>query len=221
MARRRIKIRVQRRVNVRVRRQITRKARVRRVPPSAGSRAISPPSSSRSAASPRPLLRTGISPVAEVGENLREVIGDDPRNFDVFLCHAGPDKDDFVRPLASALREGGLKVWYDEFELRVGDSLRRGIDKGIRAARFGLVILSGAFLKGRSWAEHELDGIVNAYIYNRQVLLPIWHGVTHSDVLEYSPSLADKVALSSDDMSVNEIAHEIISYIRSSNHNAS
>jgi hypothetical protein len=42
------------------------------------------------------------------------------------------DKNDFVRPLAGELRRKGLKVWYDEFTLKVGDSLRREIDRGLR-----------------------------------------------------------------------------------------
>lgn len=160
-------------------------------------------------------LRPGRSPVVEVGENIRDVFGDEDKEYDVFVCHAGPDKQDFVRPLAHALRDGGLEVWYDEFELKVGDSLRRKIDQGIKAARYGLVVLSPSFLGGRAWTEHELDGIVNAYVYNRQLLLPIWHMVSHRDVMEYSPSLADKVALVSGETGVAEIADELISYIQS------
>jgi hypothetical protein len=47
------------------------------------------------------------------------------REFDVFISHASEDKDAVVRPLASALRKARLNVWYDEFELRIGDSLRK------------------------------------------------------------------------------------------------
>lgn len=173
------------------------------------------------AALPRPstssksrALRSGRSPVAEVRDNLQEVIGEDPRDYDVFISHASPDKDEVVRPLATLLREGGLEVWYDEFTLRVGDSLRRRIDQGIRSARFGIVVFSPAFLKGRPWTEHELDGLVNGYIYNRQVLLPIWHGVDGEQVADYSPSLADKVALSTADATLEEIAQELLEQIR-------
>lgn len=58
----------------------------------------------------------------------------DGRTFDVFISHAWEDKDEVVRPLAHALQGSGLSVWYDEFELRIGDSLRRKIDKDWRAA---------------------------------------------------------------------------------------
>ncbi len=66
--------------------------------------------------------------------------------FDVFISHASEDKDAIVRALAHALDENyDLRVWYDEFELRIGDSLRRKVDAGISRSRFGVVVLSHAF----------------------------------------------------------------------------
>ena len=65
--------------------------------------------------------------------------------YDVFISHATEDKDDIVRPLAEALINQNLRVWYDEFELRLGDSLRRKIDVGLTQSRFGIVVLSHAF----------------------------------------------------------------------------
>lgn len=53
------------------------------------------------------------------------------RQHDVFISHASEDKDTVVRALANALIDQGLDVWYDEFELRIGDSLRRKIDLGL------------------------------------------------------------------------------------------
>ena len=61
---------------------------------------------------------------------------------DVFICHASEDKDEFVRPLAEALRTHHLEVWYDEFALEVGDSLREAIDRGLAASHYGIVVLS-------------------------------------------------------------------------------
>ena len=47
------------------------------------------------------------------------------KEYDVFISHASEDKEEVARPLAEALRKNGLSVWYDEFELKIGDSLRR------------------------------------------------------------------------------------------------
>ncbi len=139
--------------------------------------------------------------------------GDSAREYDVFISHASEDKDALVRPLANALKAEGLVVWYDEFELRLGDSLRRKIDGGLAKSRVGLVVLSEAFI-AKGWTNYELDGIVTRSVDGDQVLLPIWHNISKDTVVEYSPSLADKVARSTATHTVEEIAAEIAALIR-------
>lgn len=137
---------------------------------------------------------------------------DNHMEYDVFISHASEDKDSVVRPLAQALVEQGLKVWYDEFELKIGDSLRRKIDSGLSKSRFGIVVLSKAFIK-KGWTNYELDGIISKVNTGEQVILPIWHGITKQEVLDYSPSLADKVARNTASYTVGEIAEEIAELI--------
>src|SRR5581483_10381654 len=96
--------------------------------------------------------------------------------YDAFISHAGEDKDALVRPLAIALSEQNVSVWYDEFELRVGDGLRRSIDRGLRQSAYGIVVLSKHFF-GKQWPEWELDGIVQLHNAGQRRLLPVWHGV--------------------------------------------
>lgn len=135
------------------------------------------------------------------------------REYDVFISHASEDKGDVVRPLAHALNKGGLKVWYDEFELKIGDSLRRKIDTGLAKSKFGVVVLSRSFFK-KGWTNYELDGLVTRSISGEQVLLPIWHEITKQELIEFSPSLADKVARSTGTNTIDEIAQEIIQVIK-------
>ncbi|PLZ01888.1 DUF1883 domain-containing protein [Burkholderia sp. WAC0059] len=135
--------------------------------------------------------------------------------FDVFISHASEDKDEVARPMAEALQSHGLKVWYDEFTLRIGDSLRRKIDEGLTNSRVGLVVLSPAFLN-KGWTNHELDGIVTRSVTGEQVLLPIWHKLSKQEVISYSPSLADKLARNTATHTIEEIAAEIAELIRAS-----
>lgn len=128
-----------------------------------------------------------------------------PTTYDLFISHASEDKDDFVRPLAEALTARGLRVWYDEFQLRIGDSLRQSIDRGLANSRYGVVVLSSSFF-AKNWPQYELNGLVAREMNGIKVILPIWHKVTKNDVLAYSPSLADKVALNSSLLSIDEIA---------------
>jgi len=135
-----------------------------------------------------------------------------PKEWDVFISHASEDKYEVVRPLAIALQQLGLRVWYDEFEVRIGDSLRRKIDQGIAHSRFGVVVLSTAFF-AKNWTQHELDGLVTRQVEGGQLLLPIWHKITKAEVMAMSPSLADKLARSTTDFTLDEIAAEIADVI--------
>jgi TIR domain-containing protein len=110
-----------------------------------------------------------------------------------------------VKPLAKALDRMGFRIWYDEFELKVGDSLRQSIDQGLVNSRFGIVILSPAFF-AKNWPQYELNGLTAREMDGKKVILPVWHGVTREDVLGYSPTLADKVALSTSRVSMKKLA---------------
>jgi len=125
--------------------------------------------------------------------------------YDAFISHANEDKEKFVKPLANALTRMDYRVWYDEFELRVGDSLRQSIDKGLVNSRFGIVVLSPAFF-AKNWPQYELNGLTAREMDGHKVILPIWHNVDRDGVLAYSPTLADKVALSSRQLSIKKIA---------------
>ena len=172
-------------------------------------------------AAQRPLPAANEAPLRSVPTLIRNAEDDvapadempDGRSFDVFISHASEDKEEVVRPLATTLRSAGLSVWYDEFELRIGDSLRRKIDKGLASSKFGIVVLSKAFF-GRGWPEYELDGLVTRSVNGDQILLPIWHNVSKREVMGYSSSLADKLARSTATHTVEEIAAEIVDVIR-------
>ena len=128
--------------------------------------------------------------------------------YDAFISHASEDKDDVARPLAKELRKLGFGVWFDEFSLRVGDSLRRTIDKGLRLSRFGVIILSKDFF-AKNWPQYELNGLVSREIEGKKVILPVWHGVTKKEVEHFSPPLSDKVAANTATSSIRKIAREL------------
>jgi len=127
--------------------------------------------------------------------------------YDAFISHASEDKK-LVRPLAEALTEMGFKVWYDVFELRVGVSLRQSIDKGLTNSSYGIVVLSENFF-AKNWPQYELDGLVALEMGGQSVILPIWHGVGRDEVLSHSPTLADRVALRTDQMTIDELASKL------------
>ena len=168
---------------------------------------------------PLPPIRTSSRSTAShtaiqnvVGNATESAASRTTSQYDIFISHATEDRTAVARPLALALKEREISVWYDEFELRIGDSLRQKIDAGIANSRFGLVVLSRSFF-AKGWPQYELDGLVTRVTDGKQVLLPIWHEVSKDEVVAQSPSLADKVALRTSDLGIDEIADEIASVI--------
>src|SRR5260370_34096642 len=96
------------------------------------------------------------------------------------ISHASEDKDDFVRPLAERLRQV-FDVWFDEYELTLGDRLLAKITEGLRSCDFGVVVLSPAFF-AKKWPQAELDGLFALEEPTKKVILPIWKDVTEEDV---------------------------------------
>ena len=68
------------------------------------------------------------------------------KEFNAFISYASEDRQEFVLPLAEKLREIGLKLWFDEFCLKVGDSLREKIDHGLSNSDYGIGGFESRFL---------------------------------------------------------------------------
>jgi len=73
--------------------------------------------------------------------------------YDVFLSHSAKDKA-VVRPLAEWLQSDGIKVWFDEWELKPGDSFPARIEEGLERSRV-LVLCMSAHAFGSDWAQLE------------------------------------------------------------------
>lgn len=134
------------------------------------------------------------------------------KEHDVFICHAFEDKD-FAGPLANCLTRQGVNVWYDDFVLTVGDSLVGSINKGLASSRFGIIVLSpNSFNK--EWVKKEIFSLFIQEIESGEKgILPIWHNVSKTDVVEYLPMLADKYALDSS-MGILTIVKKLMKVIR-------
>lgn len=120
------------------------------------------------------------------------------KRWDAFISHASEDKDDFVRPLARALQDSGLEIWFDETTLKVGDRLREAIDNGLAKSRYGIVVLSKHFF-AKDWTREELEGLTTKEIGGVKVILPVWHNITRDEVAKHSPTLAGRLAARSQD----------------------
>lgn len=127
----------------------------------------------------------------------RRAMNQDPISthpWKVFISHASEDKDEVAKPLADALIAKGLSVWYDDYALNVGDSLRQKIDEGLAKSEFGIVILSKAFF-AKHWPQQELNGLASREVRGKKVILPVWHNISRDEVSNESPTLADRLGV--------------------------
>lgn len=90
----------------------------------------------------------------------------------VFLSHNSKDKK-FVRGLAHQLRKAGIRVWLDEAEIKVGESLIEKLRQAIDSVDFLIVVLSQASVES-AWVQKEVDIAMNQEIKSRKIkVLPI------------------------------------------------
>lgn len=145
------------------------------------------------------------------GKILKKILSE---RFDVFICYASEDKE-VARNLANELKARDLKIWFDDEQLRLGDSLRESIDRGLVNSNYGVVILSPSFFK-RGWKQYELNGLVQKEIKSKKkITMTIWHEVNEKYVAKFSPSLAERYAAkTSEGMPI--VADKIISAINKS-----
>lgn len=131
-------------------------------------------------------------------------------NYDVFVSHAWEDKEDFVDEFVCELEKLNIKVWYDKKKISWGDSMRARIDEGLKKSKFGIAVLSPNYIaEGKYWTKAELNGLFQLESVNGKTLLPIWHNLTKKQVIEYSPIIADKLAMTTANMTPSEIAEEL------------
>jgi TIR domain len=117
-------------------------------------------------------MRTTDDLAAVEGSSTTRPPAPEEARWDVFISHAGEDKNEVARPLADELRGRGVKVWYDEYELKVGQSLLYSINEGLAGSRRAVVILSPSFFD-KHWPREELAGLsaLEAASGRRRVIL--------------------------------------------------
>ena len=79
---------------------------------------------------------------------------------DLFISHAGADKETYINPLTDALRQQNVTFWLDNIEIGWGDSITSKINEGLNASRFILLCLSENYIK-RPWPEAEFGAAIS------------------------------------------------------------
>lgn len=90
----------------------------------------------------------------------------------VFLSYSHKDRP-FAEKLAGDLAKSGIAVWYDDWEMKPGDSLMQKVAQGIESSGGMLVLLSRNSV-GSAWVEKEFSTALSDSLAQRKVkILPV------------------------------------------------
>jgi hypothetical protein len=144
-----------------------------------------------------------LEPVREQVERRAAV----PDLRDVFLCHAWDDRQGAAMELHDLLEARGVKVWFSEKDIALGEPFLREIDRGLAKSRVGIVLVTPNFLKrihGQGIADKELSVLLHG-----GKLVPIIHGTTFDELNDESPMLASRNGLSTAEDSMADVATKL------------
>jgi hypothetical protein len=128
--------------------------------------------------------------------------------WDVFVSYASEDRHAVAIPLVTRLRAAGLRSWIDVEAVRAGDNLRGRVNEAIAQSRFGVVILSKAFLD-KKWTMDELDALLAMERHDHKVVVPVLHDLPDSQLSQRYPLLANRVFLNTT-AGVDAVAEAIV-----------
>ncbi len=131
-----------------------------------------------------------------------------------FISHDSRDKEEVAGKIALGLQKRMCFVWYDEYSLKVGDSLRESIEKGLKECKKCVLVLSPNFLSNTGWTKVEFNSIFTREILEiKNLVLPVWCGITKEELYDYCPTLLDRVGLhweKGEDQVINKLHQAII-----------
>jgi len=127
--------------------------------------------------------------------------------WDVFICHASEDKIAVAKPLTEALRSAGLRVWLDEEEISLRDSLTDKINEGLANSRYGVAILSPDFL-AKEWPRRELGALLSIERQHGKRVLLVLHNLEFESILSEFPLIGDRPSINTR-VGINVIASKV------------
>jgi TIR domain len=121
-----------------------------------------------------------------------------------------------TRPLADLLIANGITVWYDEYSMRLGDDILHKIDEGLVNSRFGVIIFSPKFFAAKKvWTMKEYSGLVAGENADKETrIISVLHKMTPDDLAKKSPTIANRLALLTSNLTMAAIAQKIAERVR-------
>jgi hypothetical protein len=145
-----------------------------------------------------------------IGRAISETLAIEGKRFrKIFLSYSHQDIA-LVRAIASGLKSEGVNVWYDEGEIKVGDSIVAKVSEKLDTVDFMVFFISAGSINSK-WAQLELNAIINRRIGERRgpIVLPVL-----LDDVDVPSVLRDVKYLDLRDHDIQRGVHEIIKAIK-------
>jgi predicted nucleotide-binding protein len=128
------------------------------------------------------------------------------KSYDVFMSYSQKDKP-LARKLVEALTKRGLRVWYDEDSIRVGDSFLSGMSEALEQSRYFVLIISPDYLSS-TWQNFELGVALGRKWSSRQAaVVPVF--VADVDKSSLPPPISHLQGINAKHLSPEKIADEV------------
>lgn len=103
--------------------------------------------------------------------------------MNIFISFSGTAREKFAIKFLNFFKQYGLKCWYDQHELFLGDELKETItQKGIETANYSILIINKTYLS-RNWPCQEAIKLYEQLdIKKNSVIFPILLDITKEDV---------------------------------------
>lgn len=103
--------------------------------------------------------------------------------MNIFISFSGAAREEFAIKFLNFYKQYGLKCWYDQHELFLGDELKETIiQKGIKTANYSILIINKTYLE-RNWPCQEAIKLFEQLeIKKDSVIFPILFDITKEDV---------------------------------------
>ena len=126
-----------------------------------------------------------------------------------FICHATEDKNDIVVPLVKSLESLGLNLWYDLL-MSIGDEINDEIHKGLKMAKFGVLVFSpNFFLPKKDYPRTEMGALNYKKNEGECYLFPVYYKIDPDAARKKTKSIGNPIGRIITKENVGTVAKEI------------
>lgn len=91
----------------------------------------------------------------------------------IFICFSAKDRYDIAQPIVYHLKNYGIDVWYDRYEMVMGDNrLKKNIEEGAGTSKYAIIILSSNTITSLC-AREEIQILKSRYFKGEVTIFPV------------------------------------------------